>query len=956
MSEARPVRRKRQITGRMRLALLICAAAAAAIPVIVYFATATLMERQEHLSNRLISSMANSAELNATLIRIADETDRLGQLDVIAEVEGASASALARLDDLLDGFAEELPKTLGHSEAKEIADQLSAYKLIISEVADNRTAQLGSLEEVETRRTAIHRLLREANTNILSNTAAVNARFEQRISDPEAEDSSNSGAILSDEFQKVTLYHALTQLLYRVEERVADIDPATPQGTEGVAAKLRFLTRGLATRIAKIPDADLRVVLAKDLQALDLALLGPTSIVIADRDFRRHRANGERIAGEQTKIAAKLLKLSEMKITSSKAEAVQSSNDIANLVGDNRLAVLGLSGLLLLVLFGLLFYVVGRGFSRRIGKLTDGVLAIAHGDIDHDIEIGGNDELTDMGDALHVFRRNRRNLFDVNEELHVLNGEVREAGMRLQTVLDTTTSGIIAFDRNGDIIMLNSPARHFLGGISMAPPFAWPESLNFLGSSDLAPLEASKSPIRRALAGQNLKSEIALLERAVGEEARYMRISSATVQDTTSPVRCVVVIEDVSEAEKNRQQVERAGRLDALGQLTGGIAHDFNNLLATIEYALELSTSAGVSDDAEGYLRTAVGSVRRGSELTARLLSFAKRQPGRAQSQKVSEIMREFRALVEPSIEAVLALRFEEQSPDMYVYCDGGQLENALLNLVLNSRDAILREGVGDQIVITAREVTEANSDLGSWRKLKDEAVYRGVAVGKSLLGKEKSSTRYIEFAVADNGPGMSDEVRRRALDPFFTTKDTNSGTGLGLSMVYGFIQNSEGELLLYTEEGHGTTVRLLLPSGSPDGEREGPVANLPVRIGNGERILIVEDDVQLRQMMADLVGSLGYTIQVAGSGREAMQLFQEGFECAVLLTDIVMPGGIGGFELGEEVRRIRPVLPIIYMSGYSGFTETEMGTAIGTFVQKPCAPSVLSHAIAEALRTVNAV
>ena len=471
-------------------------------------------------------------------------------------------------------------------------------------------------------------------------------------------------------------------------------------------------------------------------------------------------------------------------------------------------------------------------------------------------------------------------------------------------------------------------ARHFLGGISEAVPFAWPDTIDFLDSEDFSGLEASKNPIRRALAGQHLQSEIALMERGEAGQALYMRISSAIVADVMSPVRCVVVMDDVTEAEKNRQQIERTGRLEALGQLTGGIAHDFNNLLATIEYALELSAASGVNDKAAGYLKTATTSVRRGSALTARLLSFARQQPGRARSHKVTEMLVDFRALIEPSIEKSIELCFEQVDPSLHVYCDDAQLQDALLNLVLNSRDAIRDHGQGSRITVSVRGVVQPLID----------------AEGDSAA----ASGHYIEFAVADDGPGMGIEVQRRALDPFFTTKMPHSGTGLGLSMVYGFVRNAGGTIRIYSEAGHGTVVRLLLPSGTADGEREGETAALPVYRGEGQRVLIVEDDAQLRLIMADLVDALGYDVQLAASGQEALQLFDDGFEYDVMLTDIVMPGGIGGFELGEQVRDLRPDLPIVYMSGYTGFTEAEMGTAIGPFVQKPCAPSELSKVLFE--------
>jgi len=362
--------------------------------------------------------------------------------------------------------------------------------------------------------------------------------------------------------------------------------------------------------------------------------------------------------------------------------------------------------------------------------------------------------------------------------------------------------------------------------------------------------------------------------------------------------------------------------------------------MRTIEYALELSVNSGVSDKAETYLKTAIGSVRRGSDLTARLLSFAKKQPGLARSQSIDGVLKDFRPLVEPSIASDLDLRFDVVDPSLFVHCDTGQLENALLNLVLNSRDAIVHSGQGDRITIGVRKTSDP------FQGIKAKKGGQTAAEGETAQDQKP----YIEISVTDNGPGMSEENLRRALDPFFTTKQDGAGSGLGLSMVYGFAENSNGDMSIYTEEGVGTTVRLLLPEGLPTEQDAASGVGQPVPKGNGERVLIVEDNVELRAVMSDLVGSLGYAVQVVGSGEEAIETITERSVCDLVLSDVVMPGGMGGFELGAELRRLWPDMPIVYMSGYAGFTEAEMGAAVGRLVQKPCSPSDLSVALKDAL------
>jgi PAS domain S-box-containing protein len=527
-----------------------------------------------------------------------------------------------------------------------------------------------------------------------------------------------------------------------------------------------------------------------------------------------------------------------------------------------------------------------------------------------------------------------------------------ETNSLVEVIMNTAESAIIGLDSDGAIASLNSAGRHFLGGLNAAVPFRWPEEISFLESVSLRPLKHSKNPIIRSLEGNSIKGEVFLMTRKTHEEPRYVRVSTAQVEDETAPLHCVIIMDDVSEQEKNRQQVERTSRLDALGQLTGGIAHDFNNLLATVQYALQLAKDDKEDDSRARYLDTALTSVERGSDLTRRLLAFAKQQPGLAASQSVQEIIEEFRKLSKPLIESNISLNFKVTEPDLWVFCDTAQLSNALLNLLLNARDAIIRAGIGNQISVLARSVNEIDADVTLRRE------HPGTYIAKGLRAEhfadqerdDNAAYRYIEFAVTDNGPGMSEEVKRRAIDPFFTTKNSNSGTGLGLSMVYGFVQQSNGELRIYSEPDQGTTVRLLLPRGTPFGTRENPVERLPEIRGQGERILVVEDEFSLLLMMESLIQSLGYKIETARSGLDALQLIEAGEEFDLMITDIIMPGGLDGFELAHKVRSIRPNLPIIYMSGYTGYSESDMSNVVAPMLQKPCPPAELAQAIYSAI------
>lgn len=600
----------------------------------------------------------------------------------------------------------------------------------------------------------------------------------------------------------------------------------------------------------------------------------------------------------------------------------------------------GLASIAILVLFRQLV-------SRHLRSISSYVSTPGWLDQAPDLELQRaattvEDDLDTITNALNA---TRKNFGDVNADLKATSGQLR-------AVLDTTTSGIIGLNRDGEVAVINPTARHILGGISKPTPFAWPKSIKFLEIMDLHPLDASADPINRSLAGQSLFNETHLMTREGNDENRYVRFASATVDNQSTDLRCVIALDDVSQLERNRQQAERKGRLDALGQLTGGIAHDFNNLLATILYAMQLTRTDEISDRSDRVLATAIGAVERGRELTGRLLAFAKRQPGLSKSRSVEDVFNDFSGLARTAIEETVDLTFTVADPEVLVHCDHGQLENALLNLTLNSRDAIMRSGKGSKIVIKARTIDEIDADLALRRSDLQTYIAQGMHEehARDAERDDKRAYRYVEISVTDDGPGMSKEVKQRAIDPFFTTKDTNSGTGLGLSMVYAFIQHADGELRIYSELGFGTTIRMILPRGTVANEREEPIARLPVQQGNGERILVAEDEPTLLLMMEELLVELGFVFLPAKSGKEALTLIEDGLEFDLLLTDIVMPGGVGGFELAKFARVHRPDLPIVYMSGYTGFTTAEMGDVVAPMVQKPCPPSELAKTIKEQL------
>ncbi len=559
---------------------------------------------------------------------------------------------------------------------------------------------------------------------------------------------------------------------------------------------------------------------------------------------------------------------------------------------------------------------------------------------------GPVDDLSRITGALNASR----------ERIQATRLEREALSTSFETILNASTSGIIAFDADGRIALMNPRVRHMLGQSEDKTPMSWPDEVVFLDPEDMSALDDARNPVERVLAGQTLKNEVAVMTRTKAKDPRYVRLSSAKLDASNAlGLQVMLVIDDVSEQEKNRQQVERASRLDALGQLTGGVAHDFNNLLATISYGMELARTTEDEAKREKYLDAARSSIERGTALTKRLLAFAKRQPGQAESRRVGEVLQEFHDLARPTIEETIDLQIQSDLDDILVYCDIAQLENALLNLVINSRDSILRSGTGGKIMIQARAVEEIDGELGAQHDgMTSTNVDQGYGGDTPGDAPPEHSGQFVEISITDDGPGMDEEVRRRATDPFFTTKATNSGTGLGLSMVYGFVQQSYGRLRIYSEVGQGTTVRMFLRRGVSVEEKDEAVEFIHRAEAGGQTILIVEDEPYLLEVISDMVASFGYRVILAERGNTALDLLQSEQKIDCLLTDVIMPGGIGGFELARRAREVRPDIPVLYMSGYAGFSDEEMGRIVAPMINKPSSPYELSRALQGVIRATE--
>jgi PAS domain S-box-containing protein len=346
---------------------------------------------------------------------------------------------------------------------------------------------------------------------------------------------------------------------------------------------------------------------------------------------------------------------------------------------------------------------------------------------------------------------------------------------------------------------------------------------------------------------------------------------------------------------KTEEVLRQSQKMEAIGNLTGGIAHDFNNLLHVIGGNLHLLKRhvAGVPA-AQQRLQTALAAVARSAKLSSQLLAFARRQPLDPKVIHVEGFTRDAEDMLRKAVGEGVVVDVNFAADLWNTLVDPGNLENALLNLAINARDAM--EGRG-RLVIDARNATL-------------DAEY-------AEAHPEVTPGQYVLISVADNGSGMSPEVAQQAFDPFFTTKPEGRGTGLGLSMVYGFVNQSGGHIQIDSELGRGTTIRIYLPRSLQAAEQAADM-DVASTAGGGEMVLVAEDDESVRETVVALLNDLGYRVLKAKDAQSALTIIESGMPIDLLFTDVVMPGALQSTELARKARERMPHLAVLFTSGYS--------------------------------------
>lgn len=446
---------------------------------------------------------------------------------------------------------------------------------------------------------------------------------------------------------------------------------------------------------------------------------------------------------------------------------------------------------------------------------------------------------------------------------------------------------------------------------------------------DLERLEREGHQALRARVG--FQCEFTITRASDGKKRHIAEHCAPLIDPVTGHTHLIGINRDVTEQREQEEQLRQAQKMEAVGQLTGGVAHDLNNLLTVVLGNLELLQEHGsVDPKRQEFVNAAIKATTRGATLIDQLLSFSRRAVLLPEVLNINDTIQGVVEMLGHSLPETVELKLDLAETIWRARFDRNQFENALLNLSLNARDAM--PGGGTLAIETSR-VTIAEHDT----------------IGHDL---DLAPGNYVQVAVSDTGLGMDQEVALRAFEPFFTTKGVGKGSGLGLSMVYGFMKQSGGAAQIESAPGAGTRVRLFFPGHCPAKRDAGASAAVDIPRGRqSERVLVVEDEDAVRAVVVAMVAQLGYDVGQASNGAEALAMLDADGRYDVMLTDLVMPGCLSGGALAAQARALHPDLIVMFMSGYVTLDQYETNglTEDDLLLSKPIARSQL----AQTLRTM---
>ena len=473
--------------------------------------------------------------------------------------------------------------------------------------------------------------------------------------------------------------------------------------------------------------------------------------------------------------------------------------------------------------------------------------------------------------------------------------ELRLSVNVLQSTFHSMAEAVLVIDAEGNVLLSNPAAERMLlhrTGMNLRNLRAMSDVFHGDG---VTPIQADELPSLRVLRGEKFEDMEMIVRPHSGNPPRHLMVSGRPMLDGQGEISgAVLVYHDATMSRETERQLYQSQKLDAIGKLTGGVAHDFNNMLTVISGNTEMLVE-GLKQQPElqRVARLIDDAAERCAELIQHLLAFARRQPLQPRDVEINAAISDIAKLLRPTLGEQIQIETVLEQGPMTAHIDPSRLTNAVLNMAINARDAMPN---GGKLLLETHRV------------VLDEAYAQAHA--------DVVAGPYIMLAVSDTGTGMSIETQHKAFEPFFTTKEVGKGSGLGLSMVYGFVKQSGGHIKIYSEEGHGTTIKLYLPPG--EGTTEMAAAATPPAEGGAETIFVVEDDPLVRNFVTAQLQSLGYNTIAAPDGKTALDLITAGQKFDLLFTDVVIPGGMSGRELADEVARLRPGVKVLYTSGYT--------------------------------------
>ncbi|WP_444464468.1 ATP-binding protein [Rhodobacter capsulatus] len=871
----------RGIQGRLLLIVALSTLAMALAGVAAIRALDQIGEAAETVTGRDVPAMTAALRL----ARIGDRLQSRGASLMAASTDAALTEAQRAIDADLAAFAEQM-RALRAAAPTESPDRIATLSGDLAARLRDLSADLGQLRDLAARRAgeraqmlaqqdALRQLLGPSILAVEAITAG------QSLPEPEIYRTAvrSQAPLLAAE--RLT-DRAMSELLLAGDAREA-------QALEdGRAAYLRTLAQLDATGSA-LP-AGLRADFGAALAALrDQA--GPGGLFDLQAEELRARAAAETALAAAAARAVDLKAAVEERVLAASRTTAEVTESLRRTILERttHFAAIGLA--VILIAGGLSYGLVIGPLSRNLRAVTAAMVRLAAGE--RDATVPGADRADEIGDLARAFAVFRENSAQVEK----LDRELAERSNLLLATFETMKDGFSVFDHDRRLVAFNP---------------------QYLALHDFSAEEVADTPtiaqINQRLVARGVQASLPdgtpvdlddlVPRRLAGPTRVEMRFPSGRVLELRSnpiPMGGFATIHmDVTEQRATQSQLLHAQKLETVGQLTGGIAHDFNNILAVIIGNLNiLARELGPSPALKARAERGLSAANRAAGLINRLLTFSRRQRLAPENVDLNGLVRGTLDLLHSSLGSGVRITpgLAEDLPRVRV--DPGQLENALMNLAVNARDAM--EGVGE-ITVTTRRAEDG----------------------------------FVELAVSDTGAGIPPELLDQVFEPFFTTKPVGKGSGLGLSMVYGFVRQSGGTVTIESAPGAGTCVRLRLPeSTAPDLPR-------PAGLETAEAcILAVDDDADLLEITADQLRRLGHAVVTAPDGLTALEMLKEIPEIDLLYTDLAMPG-LDGRALAERARALRPDLPVLFTSGAPG----KAGADLPNLLRKPVPEEVLAAAI----------